>query len=362
MSTSEGSRKSGIGNSQGASLRILGSHLRSLFPLPCSLFPLLVYCLLIPTHRSQARSLYEIREVKPGVFVLIPEDVVDGDGDPQFSRAGVAGFVVTREGAVVVNTMNTPFRARELLYEIRRRTELPVRYVINTDAHPDLTLGNEVFVGRECTIISTHDAADEMRAYRADLARRLALDENWRLQGRMRGIHPTPPTQTFDAQMTILLGGEKIQITRLSGGHSAGDAVVYVPSQKVLFLGHLFENGFFPRLASGDVRRWIEVLRQVDSWDVHVYVPAHGGPGDKKQLAAFRQFLEWLWNEVTTRVQEGKTLVDVKRELNPAETYRWRARELVPRALEEVYRQVSQEHQASASPGDESSSPAPRSR
>lgn len=315
---------------------------------------------------SLARNTYQLQEVRPGVFVMIPEDVVDGDGDPHFRRAGVAGFIMTKEGVVVVNTTNTPFRARELLYEIRQRTELPVRYVINTDARPDLTLGNEVFAYTGCIIISTNEAGKEMEAYRDDLRHELTLDVNWRLQRRMRGIHPTPPTQTFDTQTTILLGGQEIRLIRLSGGHSAGDAVVYLPSQKVLFLGHLFENGFFPRLASGNVRRWIEILEEVNAWDVDVYIPAHGMPGDKKQLAAFRQFLEWLRNEVSTRVREGKTLADVKRELNPAEIYHWSARDLIPRAVEEVYHQVSQEDlssPAAAAPiQDESSAPVPRFR
>jgi cyclase len=304
-----------------------------------------------------------VREIKPGTFVLMAEDVMDVDGDPQFSRAGNAGFVATNEGVLVINTMNTPFRARELLYEIRRRTDQSVRYVINTDGHADLMLGNEVFVDQRSTIIATRAAGDAMKAYRTDLARRLAQDENWRLQGRMRGIHPTPPVQTFDSEMTIQLGGEEIRLTQLSGGHSAGDAVVYLPAQRVLFLGHLFENGFFPRFASSNVRRWIEILRQLEAWDVEVYVPAHGPPGDRKQLAEFRRFLEWLWNEVMARVEEGKSLADVRRELNLTETYRWSARDLAPRAVEEVYQQVTRE-QALSSPTDASQDeqpPAPAS-
>jgi glyoxylase-like metal-dependent hydrolase (beta-lactamase superfamily II) len=305
-----------------------------------------------------------VREVKPNVFVMIPEDVLDVDGDPQFSRAGNAGFAVTSEGVLVVNTMNTPFRARELLYEIRRRTDQPVRYVINTDGHADLMLGNEAFVDRQSVIIATKAAGEEMQRYRWDLARRLAQDENWRLQGRMRGIHPTPPAQTFDSAMTIRLGGQQIHLTQLSGGHSAGDAVVYLPAQRILFLGHLFENGFFPRFRSSDARRWIEILRQVEAWDVDVYVPAHGPPGDKKRVAEFRQFLEWLWNEVRTRVLEGKSLGDVRRELNLTEAYRWSARDLAPRAVEEVYQQVTRERAANptaGAPKDASSSPPPES-
>lgn len=300
-------------------------------------------CFLPAAYGSPVRGLYEVWEIKPGIYVLIPEDVTDPDGDPQFSRRANAGFVVTGEGSVVVNTMNTPFRARELLYEIRHFTDLPVRYVINTDAHPDIVLGNEVFVAEKSAIVSTIPAAIEMRTYARDLQGRLAWDENWRLRGRMRGIHPTFPTQTFDAELRINVGGGEIRVVRMSGGHSDGDAVVHLPRQKVAFLGHLFENGFFPRLDQSNVRRWVEILRDLESWDVDIYIPAHGPAGGKKELADCRRFLEWLLNEVATRVSEGKSVGEVKRELKLTETYRWSARELASHAVEEVYQQVLRE-------------------
>ena len=286
-------------------------------------------------------GLYEVIETNPGVFVLIPDDVRDPDGDPQFNRRTNAGFIVTDAGAIVVNTMNTPFRARELLYEIRRRTDLPVRYVINTDAHPDLVLGNEVFMAEKSAIISTIPAAAEMREYAEDLRRQVSRDENWRIRRRMRGIHPTAPTQTFDTELRIKLGGEEIRVVRVAGGHSDGDAVVVASQQKVAFLGHLFEGGFFPRLDQSDLPRWIELLKELESWDVETYVPAHGPPGGKKELAEFRRYLEWVLNEVSTRVAEGKSLSDVKRELKVTETYRWSSRELAAHAIEEIFQQVS---------------------
>jgi glyoxylase-like metal-dependent hydrolase (beta-lactamase superfamily II) len=328
--------------------RRVRSALRSL--TPDTRHRALALCLLLTTFcllpsafcHPAARGLYEVREVQPNVFVWIPDDVLDPEGDPQFSRAGNAGFIVTTEGVVVVNTTNTPFHARELLYEIRRRSDLPVRYVINTDSEGDLTLGNEVFVDQQASIVSTNAAQTEMRHYRQELLQRLNEDEHWRLQARMRGIHPTPPSQAFDPEMSLRLGGQEIKLLSLSGGHSAGDAVVYLPGAKLLFLGHLYENGFFPHLASSDVRRWIEILHQVEGWDVETYIPAHGPPGDKKQLGEFRQFLVWLVAEIQARIQQGKSLEEVRRELNPAEIYRWSARELAPRAVEAVYKQLEE--------------------
>ena len=356
----ESSRKSRVEHSKARTISGLFSptpDTRHLAPVLSLWLLLSAFCFLPPAYSSPAaRGLYEVREIKPGVFVWVPEDVLDQDGDPQFSRAGTAGFIITSEGVVVINTTNTPFHAREILYEIRRRTDLTVRYVINTDAHADQMLGNEVFVDQNAVIVSSIQAQAAMRRYREELAQRMNEDENWRLQGRMRGIHPTLPNQTFDEEMSVRLGGQEIRMRCLVGGHSSGDAVVYLPAAKVLFLGHLFENGFFPRLASSDVRRWIEVLRELESWDIDLYVPGHGPPGDKKQLAEFRGFLEWLVGEVESRLQQGKTLGEIRREVNPLENYHWSARELGLRAVEDVYQQLAA--QRPSAPADQGSPPA----
>jgi glyoxylase-like metal-dependent hydrolase (beta-lactamase superfamily II) len=239
---------------------------------------------------------YEVKEIKPHIFIWVPDDIIYQVGDPQFERAGTAGFIITQEGVVVVNTTNNPFNARELLYEIRQRTDKPVKYVINTDARGDHMLGNEVFVDQQATIISTSVAQAEMRVYQQDLTRRMADDP--RLQLRMRGIHPTLSTQTFAGELTLRLGGEEIKLLDLGRGASAGDAAVYLPGAKVLFLGDLYENGYLPRRGMSDVRPWLEILRQVESLDVVSYIPGQGPPGDKNDFQDFRRFLEWVAAEL----------------------------------------------------------------
>ena len=161
------------------------------------------------------------------------------------------------------------------------------------------------------------------------------------MQSRMRGIHFALPAQTFDGDSTLELGGTEIKLLNLSRRHSAGDLVVLLPQAKVLFLGCLFENHYLPRFGTGDVPRWIEILKQVETWDVDVYVPGHGAPGTKKDVAEFRSFLEWLVAEVQSRIDQKKPLVDVKRELIPFEQFPWRAPELAGPAVEAVYQEFA---------------------
>ncbi len=308
----------------------------------CHLIFLLVSlaCLLLSAFSLYAAGRrYEIREIKPNVFVWIPEDIRDQETDPEYSRAGTAGFIITREGVVVVDTTNSPFHARELLFEIRKRTDAPVKYVINTGARGDRVLGNEVFSDQQASIIAASAALAEMRQYQQELARR--LDGDWRLQARLRGVHLTLPNQTFEGEMGLRLGEETLRLLTLDPDRPTADSAVYLPRAKVLFLGDLFENNYIPRIGSRDVRRWIEILQKLESWDVDWYVPGHGAPGDKKQLVEFRKFLEWLTSEVEAGVRQGKSLAQLKEQLVPFENFHWHAPELAAEAVEAVYHQLA---------------------
>ena len=319
--------------------------------VPALYLALSACCLFFSTYTLKAAAgLYQVQEVEPKVFVWIPDDVIDQEGDPQYTRAATAGFVVTSQGVVVVDTANSPFHARELLYEIRERTPLPIKYVINTSSAADHMLGNEVFTDQQATLISTTAAQAEMEQYRQELLERLQADDGWRLQPRMRGFHVTPATQTFDGEMTLRLGEQDIKISNpLRDENSSPEAVVYVPAAKTLFLGEFYNNHYFPRVGSRDVRRWIAVLHQFEAWDVDTYVPGHGAPGSKKDLADFRKFLEWLVAQVEMRLKKGKSASIVEKELALPKTYAWHAPELATEDVEAVCRQLGGP-QATSSP------------
>ena len=313
------------------------------------LFSILV---LLPASLPAASDRYDVREVKPNIFVWIPEDIVEIEVDPEFPRAGTAGFVVTPEGVVVVDTANTPFHGREILYEIGHRTDKPVKYVVNTDSAGSHILGNEAFVDEQAAIVSTVDVLAGIQEYQRQLAERLQAD--WRLQARMRGIHVSPPSQTFKSELRLDLPGEQINLISLNAGDSI--SAVYLPQAKVLFLGDLFENGFLPtfRLVPPrrDIHRWIQTLNNVENWDVDVYVPGYGAPGGKKEVAQFRQLLEWLANQVESRVKARKSLDQVKAELLPQlEDRSARAPDLAAPAIEAVYLQLAASTSVAPAPG-----------
>ena len=301
------------------------------------------FVLMSPTRGlSSSVLLYRVQEAKPNVFVWVPDDVIDQECDPLFSRAGTAGFIITSQGVVVVDTTNSPMNARDLLYEIRRHTEFPIRYVINTSSAPDHMLGNEVFTDEQAILISSKTAQAEMQQYRLDLSDRMRGEQGWRLQARMRGFHITPTTETFGDKMTLNIGGQEIRMASLLHGEKSPDeGIVYLPSEKILFLGELFDNQYFPRVGSRDIYRWIDVLRQVEGWDVDTYIPGHGTPGTKKDLVDFRKFLEWIVAQVQMRLKQGQTPEQIQQSLRLTRIYNWHAAEMAPETVADVCRQLA---------------------
>jgi glyoxylase-like metal-dependent hydrolase (beta-lactamase superfamily II) len=295
----------------------------------------------LPNALHAAEGDYQVQQLKPNVFAWIPDDVVDLDGDPHYSRAASVGFIITPQGVVVAGATNNPLHAREVLFEIRRRTDAPVIDVIDLDAEGDQVLGNEVFAEQRAQIIASSAAASEMRDYQADLAARQSHQPD--LRTHLRGIHFTLPTQTFERQLTLRAGDTEVQVVQVNAGaagESSGDAVVFLPQSGVLFLGDLFDRGYVPTMDSRDIRHWIQALGQLENWKVEVFVPAHGLPGSRQDVEAFRQFLQWIVSEVETRIEEGKSLRQVRQELTDSAQFRLHGWENVPETLTEVYRQL----------------------
>ena len=123
---------------------------------------------------------------------------------------------------------------------------------------------------------------------------------------------------------------------------------MYLPSAKTLFLGSFTTTNIFRAVGSRNVHRWIEVLRQVEGWDVDTYVPGHGAPGSKKDLADFRKFLEWLVAQVEMRLKQGQTARGVQKTLWLPKIYNWHAPDLAADTVADVCRQLAPQPTAPA--------------
>jgi glyoxylase-like metal-dependent hydrolase (beta-lactamase superfamily II) len=137
------------------------------------------------------------------------------------------GLVVGSDGAVVIDTRANAAEAQELLAEIRELTDVPVRWVVNTHAHFDHTLGNGVFAAAGATSFAQENAAAALKADPKN-TELVAVDN------------------TFAVAKVIELGDRRVELLHLGNGHTDGDAIVVVPDVEVFFVGDMIEESAPP--------------------------------------------------------------------------------------------------------------------
>lgn len=211
------------------------------------------------------------------------------DASPAHSFAANAGIVVGRDGVLVVDTLISAREAQRFLADIRKVTDKPIKYVVNTHTHLDHALGNCVFAKLGATVIS-HDADRKLLAEQgAGILKHIG---NYGLKPEdMVGTEIALPTLSFSDQLSIDLGGEEVRLIRTAPSHTAGSLVVYLPAEKLLFSGDLLFTDFHPFLADGDLVGWVQTLDRLLAMDLEQIVPGHGPLSGKKDLKEMRDYL-----------------------------------------------------------------------
>lgn len=221
----------------------------------------------------------KVTEVAPGLFYQYHHQESNN------------AFLVTDEGVLVIDTRQHPRRAEELLATIRKVTDKPIKWVINTHAHGDHYFGNSVFKREGATFIAHRDTAGMMKSH---------LDiEMKRRQGyfRQRQYDPAEvklvlPDLTFDSKLTLTLGGRIVELLYIGAGQNPGDTLVYFPQERVMFTGGPFSRNSWPNPSfTPSMANWVALLRQIAAMDVNIYLGGHGDIGNKQDVLHEAQML-----------------------------------------------------------------------
>jgi cyclase len=256
--------------------------------------------------------------------------------------------VVNDTDVLIVDTGTSPAAARAFVEDIKRLTDKPIRYVVNTHWHYDHTAGNQIF-GPEVQIIATDylyqmlatvdvlhrepfltsqvtnlsariDTLNKQIAAEGNAPQKAALQKDLadaqRLQQQNNEIKVTPPNVHFSTKMVLHRGGREIDLLFLGRGHTGGDTVVYLPKERIVCTGDLMES----RLAyMGDAffSEWIATLEEMKKLDFAVDLPGHGTPFTNKSLiTAYQAYLADLTNQVTKLKNEGVSPDDAAKRID----------------------------------------------
>ena len=234
-----------------------------------------------------------------------------------------AGFVVTSDGVVVIDALASPAQGARLLATVRGTTAQPVRWLVLTHHHPDHHFGAVVLRRVGARVVAHPDT----RTLAAEGGARSLIADWERVVGpeAMRGFEfanvPDRPVTGVD---TLGLGGRTLVIAHPGGAHSAGDLIVWLPAERVLFAGDLLIEDGVTMLVDGNSRLLLGALDTIDRLGPRVVVPGHGAlpPEPAALVERTRSYVTGLQRDMRAAVEKGVPMQRALGALPPADTTR----------------------------------------
>ena len=227
------------------------------------------------------------------------------EGDPN------TGIIIGDDGVMVIDTQATPVMAQDVIRRIREVTDKPIKYVLLSHYHAVRVLGASAYGAEQ--IIASHDTYDLIvERGEADMK-----SEIGRFPRLFRAVESIPgltwPTIAFKGEMTLWIGKLEVRILQVGRGHSKGDTIAWLPSQKVLFAGDLVEYGATPYCGDAYYKDWPTTLDQLAAFNAEKLVPGRGAALQsaaqvREGIEGTRAFVSDLFAEVQKGAAAGKDL------------------------------------------------------
>lgn len=208
---------------------------------------------------------------------------------PQNSFGANAGMIIGRDGIVVVDTLICAKEAKRFISDIRKISDKPIKYVVNTHYHLDHTFGNAEFAKLGAIIIS-HVTDDQNLRRNGETALKNAKEYGLS-ESDMEGTKIAYPALTFNDRMVIDIGDQKIELIYTGNSHTNGSIIAYLKDKKILFAGDILFTNYHPFIAEGDINSWLKALDQIMNFDVDKIIPGHGPVSGKKDIEAMKNYL-----------------------------------------------------------------------
>src|SRR6266540_1706037 len=248
------------------------------------------------------------------------------------------GFVVGDDGVFVFACNLNTFDAR--IAAIRTITDKPIRWAGNGHAAADDYSCNFDLKRMGATLFGS----ERMRENFLEIAPpRLVADLRTPAgQQLWQGRSLAAPEITFGDKLVLHLGEARdVHLMYMGKGHTIGDAVTYMPDQRVLFTADLLFVELHPTVRDGDSANWQRILARLMGMDVDWIVPGHGPMVQgKEQLQVLSDYFDTVRARVRALMQQGKTLDQIRTEIDLSEYSGWGRQNSVPETLEKLYREL----------------------
>ena len=273
---------------------------------PSSLLSMLAGLLAWAVTSPLAHAI-EVRfqPVAPGVYAFIGEKVgrtYDNEG----LNASI-GLVVTPAGALLIDSGASAQGAQKIHAAVKKVTDQPVKWVINTGGQDHRWLGNGHFIAQGAEVIAHASGKADLLARGGDhlAALRPVLKE------KLDGTVPTLPTRWLTgSDETLNLGGTTIEVKHRGGAHTPGDLMVWLPQQRVVFSGDIvYVDRMLGVIPVSHTGRWLASFAALEALKPARIVPGHGEVCElPKAQAQTRDYLQALRSHMKQAVENGEDI------------------------------------------------------
>lgn len=272
-----------------------------------------------------------IQKIKDGIYVYVGKNLNSN-----------CGIVITQEGVVLIDSGHNPTDSRAILQAVKKLSPLPIRFLIDTEPHPDHTTGHFVFAP-PATIIAHAGATESMINRERDTPGRIQklAGVSPEMGAALEGYRFVTPHVEYRQKMTLNVGERTFELLYMKNVHSEADTAVWLPKERVLFSasGIVVDqfNILRPFVTIPDILAAAKMMKGLNPEHV---IPGHGIPGTVKIFEDTEKYYALLLDRVGKMVKDGKSLDDIKKELKMPEYDHWATKERFPTNVEAAYKAV----------------------
>jgi len=241
-----------------------------------------------------------VTELAPGVFFRKCQT------KPEFLGCN-QGWVEFKDFVLVIDA-NFPNQAEEVTRLIQKHTNKPIRYVFDTHYHGDHADGNMVYTNKGAIAVASENS--QLLFNTKGIA---GFEKSQKEKPEEYGpLEYQKPTLLFPRKMVIDDGAMRVELIHFGHAHTAGDAVAWLPKQKILFTGDACVNGAFNYTGDSNTESWIGVLTEMQKLPIEKIAPGHGEASDKGLIDKQKRYIVELREFISRAIDNGKSLEQIK--------------------------------------------------
>lgn len=250
--------------------------------------------------------------VAPGVYYRQSED--------EKRIIATTSWIEFKDFVVVIDA-NYPWGARAILKDLHQTTSKPIRFVFDTHYHADHSYGNGVFAEEGATIISS-DATAEDSIIRNTAAWAKNTDTGIYNLKQYPLVHPQ---LTFHDHIAIDDGTRRLELIRLGPAHTRGDAIAWLPKERIVFTGDLCTTRAQNNLSDPGFNPygWLHALDEMEQLQPAIVIPGHGLQGTADALRGQRAYLAAIIDGVKAGIARNETVEQLQKEIDLSQHKPW---------------------------------------